>query len=117
MPSSDYTGVGGGLKLKGVKNAGVDKKRKKKSKDPKRGESSTSTSTATAEKDKDDSGGKDGESAVTRALREEDLTGAGDEGQAAMGGRPPKTEAERRHEEMRRKRVRFSGLGVCCGSH
>ncbi|KAJ9632200.1 hypothetical protein H2203_000603 [Taxawa tesnikishii (nom. ined.)] len=32
MPSSDYTGVGGGLKLKGAKNAGVDKKRKKKSK-------------------------------------------------------------------------------------
>lgn len=97
MPSSDYSSaVGGGLKLKGAKDAGVKKHKKKKAKP----ESSEST-TAAAEKNPED-----GEStALQKALAEEEdkHTVAG-----KMDKDAGKTEAQRKHEEMRRKRVRSS---------
>lgn len=113
MPSSDYTGVGGGLKLKGAKNAGVDKKRKKKSKP-----------TAAAADEPGESKQAEGNK-VVQEQQEEDKEAAGvDErgGSAATASRETsapggyKTEAERRHEERKRKRVRISFSFSCPSS-
>ncbi|KAL1297250.1 hypothetical protein AAFC00_004809 [Neodothiora populina] len=102
MPSSDYTSAGGGLKLKGAKSAGIDKKRKKSKK-----EKSTHT---TADK-------KAGETADAEALPDGEqsvaqhggTSGDGSERERSALSREPetrgKTEAEIRHEEMRRKRL------------
>ncbi|KZM24210.1 uncharacterized protein EKO05_0007762 [Ascochyta rabiei] len=92
MPS-DYTTAGGGLKLKGV---GVDKKKKKKrSKPTEAGESSNTTTDM-----------------EKRASNPEDLKSPGrslspDTAEQAIreGGGRKKTEAEKRHEEYRRKRL------------
>ncbi|KAH6625329.1 hypothetical protein C7974DRAFT_312417 [Boeremia exigua] len=90
MPS-DYTTTGGGLKLKG---AGVDKKKKKKRpKSTEAGESSANE-------------------AVKRTSNPEDLKSPGrsvspDAAEQAIkesGGRK-KTDAEKKHEEYRRKRL------------
>jgi protein FAM32A len=100
MPSSDYTSaVGGGLKLKG--GSGVDKKKKKKSKSKSTETSkpaSTSTSTDITERaspNEDDAADIPGRSlsptTVERSFKE--------------GGGRRQTEAERRHDEMRRKRL------------
>lgn len=97
MPSSDYTNaVGGGLKLKG----GVDKKKHKKKKSkPAESEESKAADTPA-----------DSESAVQKALADEEK----DEDQEPEVSRTEraaevkdlgKTEAQRRHEERRRKRV------------
>ncbi|KAF2628521.1 DUF1754-domain-containing protein [Macroventuria anomochaeta] len=90
MPS-DYTTTGGGLKLKGV---GVDKKKKKKRPKPTEADESSTTD---IEK---------------RTLNPEDVKSLGrslspDAAEQAIkesGGRK-KTEAEKRHEEYRRKRL------------
>jgi protein FAM32A len=98
MPSSDYTSaVGGGLKLKG--GSGVDKKKKKKSKSTETSKpASTSTSTDITERaspNEDDAADIPGRSlsptTVERSFKE--------------GGGRRQTEAERRHDEMRRKRL------------
>lgn len=93
MPSSDYSNaVGGGLKLKGAKDAGV---KKKKSKRPKLSQSEA------PDKQLED------HTALQEALAEEEKDGAG----AVSGEREAevkqygKTEAQKRHEERRRKRV------------
>lgn len=95
MPSSDYSNVvGGGLKLKGAKDAGVKKKKKKEKKEK------TSSDKPSMEKDNDSS------TAMQKALADEE-----DDDKALQ--RPAdaeikqygKTEAQKRHEEMRRKRV------------
>lgn len=91
MPS-DYTTAGGGLKLKG---AGVDKKKKKKRPKPtEAGESSNTTATE------------------ERASNPENVKSPGrslspDTAEQAIkaGGGRQKTEAEKRHEEYRRKRL------------
>ncbi|KAJ4370150.1 hypothetical protein N0V86_008886 [Didymella sp. IMI 355093] len=91
MPS-DYTTAGGGLKLKGA--AGVDKKKKKKRPKPTEGGES---STIEIEK---------------RTAKPEDVTSPGrslspetaEQAIKESGGRK-KTEAEKRHEEYRRKRL------------
>lgn len=96
MPSSDYANaVGGGLKLKGAKDAGVDKKKKKKK--PKL---ETTEPKETPEKDAE-------QSAVQKALAEEekDDTSALTNQQELDLKEYGKTEAQRRHEERRRKRV------------
>lgn len=93
MPS-DYTTAGGGLKLKGA--AGIEKKKKKKRPKPTEGGEST-TSTTEVEK---------------RAPKAEDVTSPGrslspetaEQAIRESGGRK-KTEAEKRHEEYRRKRL------------
>lgn len=85
MPS-DYTTAGGGLKLKG---AGVDKKKKKKRPKPaEAGESATPTDNPEDVKSPARSLSPD---TAERAIKE-------------SGGRK-KTEAEKRHEEYRRKRL------------
>jgi protein FAM32A len=102
MPSSEYTAASGGaLKLKG---GGVDKKKKKKKKKPKTTESTkpsedTSTNVAKRSTTDDDArkspAGTPGRSVspdtAERSIRE--------------GGGRQKTEAERRYDEMRRKRL------------
>lgn len=103
MPaSSDYaTPVGGGLKLKGAKNAGIDKtkskKKKKKIKAP---------SAAAQQQDEQGGGGRESP-AEARDRAEKDDEDAEDGRRAALveGGSGGKTEAERRHEEMRWKRL------------
>lgn len=98
MPSSDYTNaIGGGLKLKG---SNVDKKKKKKKSKP--ADEQTDDSKALAKKDDAE------QSATQKALADEENENAGDEivketeSEAKQYG---KTEAQRRHEERRRKRV------------
>jgi len=135
MPSSsDYTSVSGGLKLKGAKNAGVEKKKssgKKKRTTSSGTASATTTTTATStptvsNRDQRDSAAATGEgedgledegkgmvermSRAQQVLGEEDAEDGGlarrhgEEGEGRPTGH--KTEAERRYEEMRRKRVR-----------
>jgi protein FAM32A len=94
MPSSDYTtAVGGGLKLKG---AGVDKKKKKRKPKPTEdaAESSNNTSTDVAKRAKSPS------HTPGRSLSPE----TAEQSLKDAGGRR-KTEAEKRHDEMRRKRL------------
>ncbi|KAK3052342.1 hypothetical protein LTR09_006552 [Extremus antarcticus] len=98
MPSSDYTNaIGGGLKLKG---SNVDKKKKKKKSKPV--DEQADDSKVVAKKDDVE------ECAAQKALAdEENEDGAGDvvketESEAKQYG---KTEAQRRHEERRRKRL------------
>jgi protein FAM32A len=97
MPSSDYANaVGGGLKLKG---AGVEKKKKKR-KDKSKLDAEAGDSKALVKKDE--------EPTVQQALADEELEGDGDEvlkqteSEMKQYG---KTEAQRRHDERRRKRV------------
>ncbi|CZT17202.1 uncharacterized protein RCC_03034 [Ramularia collo-cygni] len=94
MPSSDYSSaIGGGLKLKG---AGVDKKKKKKSKPKPPAEN----------KSKEDGAGSAAEnesSALQKALAEEE--GEVEKPQESEVNTFGKTEAQRRHEERRKKRA------------
>lgn len=124
MPSSDYTTTGGGLKLKGAKDASIDKKRKKKKATP---------SSATPHPDKAAPLDTNKDVALRKALEDED----GDAPESRSGGAKStqvggtstgdvlghgKTEAERRHEERRRKRVsrltralqRGESADTCC---
>ena len=93
MGGDEYAAAGGSLKLKGVKDSKVDKKRKKK-KAKAQPENETIDQTTTAEA---------GEEHPVRS-REGSLgiRASGEVSTALIVG---KTEAERRHEEMRRKRV------------
>ncbi|KAI5239400.1 hypothetical protein E4T43_06723 [Aureobasidium subglaciale] len=93
MPSSEYTSAGGGLKLKGAKNAGIEKKRKKKS--------SKSAAVAGAASSKDTTPARDpvnpeDTTDLERRAKNKDESLIPDDG---------KTEYERRHEETRRKRL------------
>ncbi|KAK5695383.1 hypothetical protein LTR97_008889 [Elasticomyces elasticus] len=93
MPSSDYSSVvGGGLKLKGAKDAGIKKKKKKS----KPSESATAASEAQPSE----------QTALQKALADEEtgLEATGKEREADMR-QFGKTEAQVRHEERRRKRL------------
>ncbi|KAF2643788.1 DUF1754-domain-containing protein [Massarina eburnea CBS 473.64] len=93
MPSSDYTtGGGGALKLKGA--GGIDKKKKKKRPKPTT-EASTSTSVTTAEPSHTP------RRSISPDTAEKEIREASD----APGGGRQKTEAEKRHDEQRRKRL------------
>ena len=104
MGTDDYTAapIGGGLKLKGVKDAGVSK-HKKKRKRPKP-ENESETETKNDGRDAEEKNVASGE----HTLEEMAVEANGGEGKAEGEGEAPgrgKTEAERRHEEARRKRV------------
>ncbi|KAK0363701.1 hypothetical protein LTR91_020798 [Friedmanniomyces endolithicus] len=91
MPSSDYTSaVGGGLKLKGAKDAGIKKKKSKPA------GSTSSKAEAQVSDDK----------ALQKALADEETsleaTGVEREAETKQYG---KTEAQKRHDERRRKRL------------
>jgi protein FAM32A len=92
MPSDDYTAAtGGGLRLKGVKDSRIDKKKKKK-KEKKDAEAFKSVA----------KNEKAGERSLDKVLASEDEKEKEEESLPAGAG---KTEAEKRHEERRRKRV------------
>lgn len=101
MPSSDYTTTGGGLKFKGAKNAGIDKKKKKKSK-PTMISTTVATNDATNVRDSRDDGASDMQSALAQ---EDAHLAVSKDGAEQQEVRTTKTEAERRHEELRRRRV------------
>jgi protein FAM32A len=101
MPSSDYTtAIGGGLKLKG---AGVDKKKKKKKSKATENaaESSKSTSTDVAKRP---TSGDDAAKSPSRTPGRSLSPDTAEQSLKEAGGRR-KTEAEKRHDEMRRKRL------------
>jgi protein FAM32A len=114
MPASEYENtVSGGLKLKGAKDAGVKKPKKKKDKDAK---VVTKPHPDTADEPTKALDAED--SALQNALEDEDAVPRGSEAAEDDGqdtALPPpterrkdgKTEAQRRHEETRRKRVRY----------
>lgn len=99
MPSSDYAAASGGLlKLKG---ASISKTKKKKKK-PSSAEPSASTSAAATPKETEASKETPKESSATpqRSISPSDA----EREIRAAGGRQ-KTEAERRYDEMRKKRL------------
>ncbi len=102
MPSSDYTSaVGGGLKLKG---AGVDKKKKKKKPKPE----SAIESSATTEGPRRPSDGEESKTpprSPRRYTPGRSLSPDTAEQSFKQAGGRQKTEAEKRHDEMRRKRL------------
>lgn len=97
MPSSDYgNAVGGGLKLKGAKDAGVKKSKRKEKKvkafapeDVEKLPEQTALQDALAEEEN-----AAGDNDALSKQRETEVKDYG------------KTEAQKRHEERRRKRVR-----------
>ncbi|TKA22579.1 hypothetical protein B0A50_08149 [Salinomyces thailandicus] len=95
MPSSDYSNaVGGGLKLKGAKDAGVKKHKKSKKAKAVDGESTEKSSEQTAlQVALADEERLDGENGTAREIRETEVKEYG------------KTEAQKRQEERRRKRL------------
>ncbi|KAI9784597.1 MAG: hypothetical protein M1839_001819 [Geoglossum umbratile] len=97
MAGDEYAAAGGSLKLKGVKDSKVDKKRKKKKVKAQPENETASDNIATAEAT------TEGEKRSVKS-REGSL-GAIANGEASTPLIIGKTEAERRHEEMRRKRL------------
>jgi len=92
MGKDEYATAGGGaLKLKGAKNAGVEKKKRKKDKRPESKPTEEAPATPVAEEEKP----------VSRNEELDTTSKADTELRESL-----QTEAERRHEEMRRKRVR-----------
>ncbi|KAI7483290.1 hypothetical protein KC357_g3400 [Hortaea werneckii] len=106
MPSADYgNAVGGGLKLKGAKDAGVKKKKKeKKSKAADAGDGDKAQQSALQKALADEDKGDDeaGDSQVASTHERDRAPDATDHGDAKDYG---KTEAQKRQEELRRKRL------------
>lgn len=102
MPSSDYSNaVGGGLKLKGS-SSGVDKKKKKKkSKPAEEGEKKADSQQPEqpAEEDSNE------QTALQKALADEEGDRGDGKASEADVKEYGKTEAQRRFEERRKKRV------------
>ena len=105
MPASDYTStISGGLKLKGgAKDAGVKKKSKKsKSSSSKDKDKAQKPSTPQAAEGEEEEAG-DSKTSDPTALALPDRDATPNEQQPSTG--TGKTEAQRRHEEIKRKRV------------
>ncbi|PWW78622.1 DUF1754-domain-containing protein, partial [Tuber magnatum] len=94
MGKEDYISTGGSLKLKGVKDGGIKKKKKKKK---------SSTPDPTSELKSRDASAK-ATSADGLEEREKEEEG-GEEEEEEEGPYAGKTEAERRFEERKRKRL------------
>lgn len=126
MVSDDYLPptTGGSLRLKGAKDAGITKKKKKKKPPPppppkpsispvpgqQAGSDSVGAGTGDAASDEVEDGATEGTVTApergVNPLQEEGVERAG-AGEGEESTDVYKTEAERRHEETRRKRVRF----------
>ena len=94
MGKGDYAAAGGSLKLKGVKDSKVEKKKKKRKfevLDADKGSTTGPTDEITSEVS--DGKAKQPSPDMGQDATEDDLASVG------------KTEAEKRHEEMRRQRV------------
>jgi protein FAM32A len=103
MPSSDYTSAGGGLKLKGAKPTGIEKKRKKKSSSKFTAVTTTAASSKDATPAKDDTADPETTTDLEQREKNKEESLIPDDG---------KTEYERRHEETRRKRVSLNATEV-----
>lgn len=102
MPSSDYSNaVGGGLKLKGA--GGVDKKKKKK-KAKKENEADGDSKQAKT------SDANSAQTALQKALADEEEDQSNDRAAEEDVKEYGKTEAQRRFEERRKKRVCIPAL-------
>lgn len=123
-PDDAYTTGGGKLKLKGSKDGRIEKKKKKKSK-PKPSEEPSATeaddpkedtpSAAADRKGDADTGFETALASPSKAACLTEIRDGGrkrDDGTVVVG----KTEAEKKHEEQRRKRVRppRSALTIYC---
>jgi protein FAM32A len=97
MPSSDYISGGGALKLKG---AGVDKKKKKKKAKPTQSTAEASSATDVTKGPAEADASRSPTHTPGRSLSPE----AAERSLKEAGGRK-KTEAEKRHDEYRRKRL------------
>lgn len=116
MVKDDYLSstTGGSLRLKGAKDAGITKKKKKKSKptsssDERAGSAErklTGEGEGVREPRKERPGNTISEEATVAKERAVNPLQEADVEEEAPGPHVHKTEAERRHEEMRRKRVR-----------
>ena len=120
-PSEAYASAGSGkLKLKGVKDSKVDKKKKKI-----QSSSKSKDAVSTAKQAGDEDGDFKDRSVMLKKLEDEDKAmaredgrsmqkrkdehrGGNDESHDDEAGKMVKTEAERRYEEQRRRRVCFS---------
>ncbi|KAL9095580.1 MAG: hypothetical protein Q9165_002012 [Trypethelium subeluteriae] len=104
MPSSEYSSVGGALRLKGSKPVGVEKKRKKK----KASATVTSEEKKSALENVADDNAKsraDGEDDNDSIVRGEDIVSERREEDDAGSQPLVKTKAEREQEERRRRRL------------
>lgn len=131
MAKDDYLPptTGGTLRLKGAKDAGITKKKNKKKKakapvSPSAAQRASSASLGAGTGDEAATSARGAEDRVGDRILEGAATakergvnplqeGGGEregEGEGEESAQVYKTEAERRHEEMRRKRVRFHSL-------
>nr|POE56901.1 uncharacterized protein c31g5.21 [Quercus suber] len=114
MPSSEYANaVGGGLKLKGAKDAGVKKhKKKRKDKSVALVETSDADPSSSVAPDEQTERRGNAETMAQKVAKEEDTMLRKDT--ADVGPHFGKTEAQRRHEERRRKMLeaRFEKEGT-----
>ncbi|KAI4132325.1 MAG: hypothetical protein LQ347_002632 [Umbilicaria vellea] len=113
MGSDDYTAapIGGSLKLKGVKDAGISKHKKKRNRPKPENEFGSET------KADGKSTGQGNVTGVERSPQERVEEASGGEEKVDLEEDTPgqgKTEAERRHEQARRKRLdeRFKREGL-----
>ena len=112
MPASDYTStISGGLKLKGgAKDAGVKKKSKKsKTSSSKDKDKAPKPSTPQEDASVDDSKPPNTDLALsTTTHSDRDATPSEQLVPSSSGTGSGKTEAQRRHEEIKRKRVSYT---------
>jgi protein FAM32A len=108
MPASDYTStISGGLKLKGgAKDAGV-KKKSKKSKSSKDKAAAAKPSTPQEGEEAGDSKTPNTDLALSTTHSDRDATPSDQQPSSSSTG-TGKTEAQRRHEEIKRKRVSYT---------
>jgi len=106
MPASDYTStISGGLKLKGgAKDAGV-KKKSKKSKSSSKDKAAPKPSTPQDGEEAGDSKDSNTNLALSTTHSDRDATPSDQQPSSSGTG---KTEAQRRHEEIKRKRVSYT---------
>ena len=95
MGKDEYATAGGALKLKGAKNAGIDKKRKRKKEQTPAQPTENKQTNPAEEPTSDLDTIAHGQDVAVKQQKQER------ESQEAAG----KTEAEKRHEETRRRRV------------
>lgn len=107
MPSSDYTStISGGLKLKGgAKDAGVKKKSKKSKTSSKDKASKPSTPQEDGSAEADDSKPPNTDVTLSTTTHSDRDATPSDLQPSSSGTGSGKTEAQRRHEEIKRKRV------------
>ena|SRR2546430_5798997 len=104
MMKDDYASAGGSLKLKGVKDAKIDKKRKKK-KQPKADGNVEDSGRANSAEASGDRPASDREPTRDNVDEDNEIDAKGSEIERSERSVDGKTQAERRYEEMRRKRV------------